>query len=161
MTRQTMPDLRPDIDGPAFFPSLQKEMNRLLNQFRNGFPTPDTDWPAVFTGGAFPAIDVVEKDDSITISAEVPGVSEDDIDVSITGKTLTLKGTKSAEHKEDEDGLHLVERRYGSFRRQIPLGFAPEDNAVDVKFADGILNLTIAKPAETQAAVRKIAIKKS
>jgi len=161
MTRHPLPEMRTDNAEQTFFPSLQKEMNRLLDQFRNGFPTPDTHWPAGFGSDAFPAIDYVESDDAMHISAEVPGMSEDDIDVSITDKTLTLKGKKSAEHAADEDGVHVIERRYGSFRRQIPLGFTPDADAVEATFTDGILRLKITKPAETQAAVRKIAIKKS
>lgn len=160
MSRQNLPELTTTGDGSAFFPSLQKEMNRLFDQFRNGFPTPDTHWPAAFTGASFPAIDVIEKDDAIEISAELPGVSEDEVDVSISGDVLTLKGKKEAKHEQKEDDLHVVERRYGSFRRQVPLGFTPGDDAVDAQFSEGVLKLTIAKPAETQAATKKINIKK-
>ena len=107
-----------------------------------------------------PALDIAETDNEKEITAEIPGVKEDDLDISISNGVLTLKGEKSSDHEEKEQDYHLVERRYGSFRRQVPLGFAPEDGAVDAKFADGVLKLKIAKPAEAKKAVQKISISK-
>ena len=161
MSRQSLPQTRQDAGSAAFFPSFQKEMNRLLDQFRSGFPMIDDDARPFFSGPSFPAIDVIETDDTLEISAEVPGVKEDDLEATISGDVLILKGEKSADHEENEDNYHLIERRYGSFRRQIPLGFAPEDGAVETKFADGILKLHITKPAKAKPDVQKINIKKT
>ncbi|WP_299410108.1 Hsp20/alpha crystallin family protein [uncultured Roseobacter sp.] len=161
MSRQFLPELRSDADGSSLFPSFQKEVNRLFDQFRTGFPMPDTGAQATFAASVFPAIDVVEKKDAVEISAEIPGVKEEDLDASITGDVLTLKGEKSADHEVTEDNYHLIERRYGSFRRQIPLGFSPENGAVEAKFTDGILKLRIAKPAAAKADFHKIDIKKT
>ncbi|MFL4471113.1 Hsp20/alpha crystallin family protein [Tateyamaria armeniaca] len=161
MSRPSLPQSREDAMSHAFFPSFQKEMNRLLDQFRSGFPMLDDDARQASSETAFPAIDVVETDDGFGISAEVPGVKEEDLEVSVSGQTLILKGEKSAEHESEQDSFHLVERRYGSFRRQIPLGFTPEEGTVDAEFADGILKLHIAKPAAAKAAVQKIDIKKT
>lgn len=74
---------------------------------------------------------------------------------------LTLKGEKSYAHEEKEENFHRIERRYGSFRRQVPLGFAPENGAVGAEFKDGVLKLTIKKPEAAKADVQKIDIKKS
>jgi len=161
MSRLPLPQTRATNAIPAFFPDLQKEINRLFEQFRNGFPTMDDEAQVAFSGPSFPAIDVVETEGALEISAEVPGVKEDDLDVSISGTTLFLKGHKSAEHEEKEDNFHLIERRYGSFRRQIPLGFVPEEGAVQPEFADGVLKLHISKPATAKADVQKIDIKKT
>ena len=161
MSRHSLPQTQGNNGANALFPSLQKEMNRLLDQFRSGFPMFDDDGRTAFAGPAFPAIDVLETEDALEISAEVPGVKEDNLDASISGETLILKGEKSADHEEREENYHLIERHYGSFRRQIPLGFAPEDGAVDAKFADGILKLRIAKPANAKIGVKKIDIKKT
>lgn len=161
MTNQLLPDLQPNRSESPFFPSFQKEMNRLLDQFRTGFPVPDTTSAASVSGPMFPAIDVVETEDAVEISAEVPGVKEDDLSATITGDMLTLKGEKSAEHEKKEDNYHLIERRYGSFRRQIRLGFTPDDGAVKTDFSDGVLKLHIAKPAIAKSEVKKIDIKKS
>lgn len=158
MTRQNLSKAQTE---PALFPNLQKEMNRLFDQFRTSFPMAEDAMPSAFGASAFPAIDVVDAKDALEVSAEVPGVSEDDLDVSVSGDVLTLKGTKSAEHEEKEDAYHLIERQYGSFRRQIPLGFTPETGAVNADFKDGILKLRITKPANAKADVQKIDIKKA
>jgi HSP20 family protein len=161
MSRQTLPQTNRSAGDPALFPSLQKEMNRLFDQFKSNFPMLDDEGQSFFTGLTFPAIDVVETGDAIEVSAEVPGVKEDDLDVTVSGQILVLKGEKSKDHEEKEDGYHRIERRYGSFRRQIPLGFAPDDGAVKADFADGVLKLSIAKPSAAKAAVQKINIKKA
>lgn len=161
MSRQTLPQTHQSAGEPALFPSLQREMNRLLEQFRSNFPMLDDEGQSFSATQTFPAVDVVETDDAIEVSAEVPGVKEDDLDVTVSGEILVLKGEKSSEHEEKDDGYHRIERRYGSFRRHIPLGFAPEDGAVKANFADGVLKLSIAKPLGAKAAVQKIDIKKA
>ncbi|WP_299732609.1 Hsp20/alpha crystallin family protein [uncultured Tateyamaria sp.] len=161
MTRQTLPQNHRTGGETALFPSLQKEMNRLLDQFKSSFPMLDDDAQPFGAGPSFPAIDVVETEETIEVSAEVPGVKEDDLDVTVSGETLVLKGEKSADHEEKDDSYHLIERRYGSFRRHIPLGFAPDEGAVHADFADGILKLSITKPSTAKAAVQKIAIRKT
>lgn len=160
MADRTLPQEKADTDGSMLFPSLQKEMNQLFDQFRAGFPFSEDLAPANFRAGVFPAIDVVDNDDVVEVSAEVPGVKEDDLDVSISGEVLTLKGEKSYDREEKEDNYHRMERQYGSFRRQIPLGFAPESGATEAEFADGILKLRIKKPATVKSDVQKIDIKK-
>lgn len=161
MTRRTLPGLRSETGETPFFPSFQREMNRLIDQFRSGFPVPEAASEAIFGATMFPAIDVVEKEDTLEVTAEIPGVKAQDLDVSITGEVLTLKGEKSSDHEEEKDDFHVVERRYGSFRRQIPLGFRPAEGAVETDFTDGILKLRITKPDDTSAGVQKIDIKKS
>lgn len=161
MSRQSLLEPRSDAGGSAFLPTFQKEMNRLFDQFRSGIFAPDGDVPSLFSEATFPAVDVVDTGDALEISAEVPGVKEDELDVSITGEVLILKGEKSSDHEKTEDNYHLIERRYGSFRRQIPLGFAPQEGAVEANFKDGILKLTIARPDEAKSDVQKIKIKKT
>ncbi|SEW26665.1 heat shock protein Hsp20 [Cognatiyoonia koreensis] len=161
MQSQSLPDTQADNSGTAFFPSFQREMNRLIDQFRNGFPIAEALAPPFYGSAVFPSIDVVETEDALEISAEVPGVSEKDIDVTITGDRLTIKGEKTSEHEDKKEGLHRIERHYGSFHRLVPLGFAPADDAVDAKFADGVLKLRIAKPAEAKAKVHKVNINES
>ncbi|WP_370402497.1 Hsp20/alpha crystallin family protein [Sulfitobacter sp. JB4-11] len=158
MPRSNLPGLQSDADGTSFFPSFQREMNRLFDQFRSGFPMPEIAEATTFGAPLFPAMDIVETEGALKISAEVPGVKEDDLDVSIAGDLLVIKGEKSAEHEETEDNFHTIERRYGSFRRQIKLGFSPDEEGVNVRFKDGVLKLDIAKPAAAKAEVRKIKI---
>ncbi|MBW4706297.1 Hsp20/alpha crystallin family protein [Roseobacter sp. YSTF-M11] len=158
MPRHTLPSLHSESGGSLFFPSFQKEINRLIDQFRTGFPMPDTAEQPVFSTPLFPAVDIVDTDEAMEISAEVPGVRQEDLEATITGDILTLKGEKSSDHEESEDSFHRIERRYGSFRRQIPLGFSPEEDAVSASFANGVLKLRVAKPVTAKAEVRKIDI---
>ncbi len=141
-----------------FFEQLQQEMERLFDRFRGYPPLAGQGAFPPFSAGLAPAVDVAETDDSVEITAEIPGVSADDIDASLNGDVLIIKGEKSDERTQDDKNYHLHERSYGSFRRQIPLGFTPAQDAIEGHFADGVLRLVIAKPAEAKAANRKIEI---
>ena len=144
-----------------FFEQLQQEMERLIDRFR-GYPTIADDRSGFgISAGLRPAIDVSETEDAVEVTAEIPGVGIDDLDVSLNGDALVIKGEKSQERTEEEKNYQLNERSYGSFRRQIPLGFTPAEDAVKADFADGVLKLTITRPPEAKAANRKIAINKT
>jgi len=97
---------------------------------------------AAFGTAMFPAIDVVDTDTALEVSAEVPDVKEEDLGVSFSGDVQTLKGEKSADHEEKEENYHLIERQYGSFRRRIPLGFTPEEGAMDSSFGDDTIQFS-------------------
>ncbi|PUB15625.1 Hsp20/alpha crystallin family protein [Yoonia sediminilitoris] len=154
------PSVQPKTTPPQpFFEQLQQEMERMLDRIR-GYPRINEGLSQLGMGAALsPAIDMAETDDTLEITAEIPGVSSDDLDVSLNGDVLVIKGEKSQERTEDEKDYHLHERSFGSFRRQMPLGFTPADDAIDVTFADGVLKLTIAKPAEAKTTHRKIPVK--
>jgi HSP20 family protein len=145
----------PGVFGDATVSPLWRMLQRDMDRF----------WaPAASEQGGeqgfavMPAIDVAEKDGAIEITAELPGVKEDELDVSVTDGVLTLRGEKSSGSERKERDYHVVERRYGSFRRQIPLGFMPETDTVKAAFKDGVLTLTIPRPAETEEKTRKIPI---
>jgi HSP20 family protein len=133
-----------------FFRSLHDEIDRTLERFNSG----------TTNGELMPALDISETDEAVVITAEIPGVKEDDLDVSVTGDVLLLKGEKTKEVEETKADYHLIERRFGSFRRQIPLGFTPPKDGVDASFENGVLNLTINKPDEVAASTQKIKIEK-
>lgn len=161
MSRQPLFQARSLSGETAHFPALQEEINRPLNPFRTGSLTLEDDGRALFEGSSFAASEVVETDDPSEVSADMLGVKEDDLDVTVSGETLVLTGEKSADHEEYEYSYHLIEQRDGSFRRHIPLGFGPEDGAVDAYFVDGILKLSIAKPANADVGVQQISITKN
>ncbi|PJI92087.1 heat shock protein Hsp20 [Yoonia maricola] len=141
-----------------FFEQLQQEMEQLFDRFR-GYPPIAGALPRLGVLDSLrPAIDMAETDDAVEVTAEIPGAKADDLDVSLNGDTLVIKGEKSDERNENDKNYHLVERSYGSFRRQIPLGFTPAQDAVEGHFVDGILRVSIAKPAEVKTANRKIEI---
>ncbi|MBT8456073.1 MAG: Hsp20/alpha crystallin family protein [Alphaproteobacteria bacterium] len=136
-------------------------MSQFFDRFRGFQPSSPGEFFEALNAPLFPALDIADSDGVMEITAEIPGVQEDDLDVSISNGVLTLKGEKSTDHEEKEQDYCVVERRYGSFRRQVPLGFTPEDGAVKASFRDGVLKLKIAKPKEDSGSVQKINISKS
>ncbi|MEL7258532.1 MAG: Hsp20/alpha crystallin family protein [Pseudomonadota bacterium] len=159
MPRQTLPSLF--SDASPFLHPFSKEMAQLFDQFRRSTAQGAGDLASGFDTALIPSIDIAESDEGLEISAEIPGVKDEDLDVSVSGEMLVIKGEKSSDREEKEKEYHLVERRYGSFRRQVPLGFVPEADAVKADFSNGVLKLNIQKPANTKAGVQKITVKSS
>jgi len=144
--------------------SLQQEMNRLFDDFFSADfgLTPFKGFGFSEGLGVFsPSIDVAENDKEIKISAELPGLSEDDIEVSLTSDTLTISGEKKAEKEDKGKNYYRMERSYGSFRRVIPLPCEVETDKADATFKKGVLNIVLPKTPQAQASVKKIAIKKN
>ena len=160
-----MPDRNVPMRGSGFYPpflqNFQKEMAQMLDHLRSGTPLPSTESLFQNEGMLVPAIDVAETDTGLEISADIPGVKEDDLDVTVQGDTVIIRGEKNADREEKDKNYHLVERRYGSFRRHIPLGFVPDEGAVDADFTNGVLKLKITRPADAPSGVQKIKIGKS
>lgn len=97
-----------------------------------------------------PAVDVLEKDGSLILRAEVPGVNEKDIDLKIEGNVLTLKGEKKQEHEEDRNNYHRMESYYGSFARSFTLPDTVDRDNIKAEYKNGILVVTIPRKAEVR-----------
>ena len=93
------------------------------------------------------------------MTAELPGVDEKDIKVSLDDNQLIISGEKKAESTKEEKDWHVEERSYGSFYRSISLPFEPEDGAIDAHFDKGVLHLVIKKPAKAVKTAKTIDIK--
>ncbi|MBI1366795.1 MAG: Hsp20 family protein [Alphaproteobacteria bacterium] len=155
------PTLSERSSGDPFF-RLQDEMNRLFDEAFASFGAPSL-WPSrsYSSGDVFPTLDLRETDESYEIEAELPGVSEKDIDVEVNDNILTIRGEKRTERDESgKKGYRLVERSYGSFARSIPLPTEIDPDHVDAVFKDGVLKLTLAKPPESVRRSKRIEIKK-
>ena len=100
-----------------------------------------------------------ESDNELMITAEVPGVDEKDVEVTLTDNVLTIKGEKKAQHEQKNGDASYMERRYGAFSRSLRLPFAIKDEEVDAKYDKGVLTITIPKPADAQTHVRRIEVK--
>ena len=147
-----LPSLLRDKGDP--FRSLQKEVDRVFESFAGALP----DSLRAIAGGGFPAVDVAETDKAIHVTAELPGMTEAEIDVSIVDTTVTIQGEKVTESESEEKEFHVVERASGKFKRTIPLAFMPDPDQVEAAFENGVLELHIPKPPEQAAEPRKIAI---
>ena len=94
------------------------------------------------------------------MEAELPGVEEKDVEVMLSDGRLTIKGEKKQKKKEQKQDYYLHERSYGSFARSVTLPFDADPDKVKAKFANGVLTLTVPKPPEVKAKVKKIPVGK-
>jgi HSP20 family protein len=97
-----------------------------------------------------PAVDVKETADKIEVKAEVPGMDAKDINISVTGDVLTIKGEKKSEREEKEENYHLVERSYGSFSRSLKLPAAVNLDKIEASYDKGVLTITCPKKEEVK-----------
>jgi len=104
-----------------------------------------------------PAVDVSETDTDYHVSVELPGMSKDEVQVTIDQGRLTISGEKKEEHKEERANLLRVERSYGSFTRTIPLPSSVNEEAVEAEFKDGLLTIKLPKTEEARG--KKVEIK--
>jgi len=151
--RSQAPTARDDFFDP--FLNFRREVDRIFDSFFEGFGARaggDGNWLA-------PAVDIAESDKELVLTAELPGVNEKDVEVTLADDLLTIKGQKKAEHEEKNGSFTYAERRYGSFSRSIRLPFHAGDAEVDAKYDKGVLTIRIPKPAEVQKAVRRIEVR--
>jgi HSP20 family protein len=139
--------------------AFQNEMNRLFDHF---FTDPFDLAPLATRMPDFPPrVDVSETDTEIKVTAELPGMDEKDITVSLDHDALVISGEKKSDIEEKGKSFHRVERSYGSFQRVIPLDAEVEGDKVGAEFKKGVLTVTLPKPVSTVKAAKKINIKTS
>jgi HSP20 family protein len=132
--------------------SIQSEMNRLFNTF---FDTPTT------TDGGhvrrwIPAMDLVENGDDYVLRADLPGVSQGDVNIELDDNVLTISGERKAANEQRKEGYYRVERAFGRFSRSLTLPKGVDPEAVEAQFEDGVLEVRIPKPEQHKP--RKVAI---
>lgn len=146
------------------FQFMRHEMEHLFDRFSNfEFPAFGRDvqhfWPRV-NGDTFNvSVDLAEDDKAYTITAELPGIDEKDIDIDLTEGVLTLKGEKRAEKEEKDKNFYVSERSYGAFQRSFALPADVDTDKIDAKFAKGVLNVVLPKNPRALAARKTIAVK--
>jgi HSP20 family protein len=155
---RSVPRRRPEEADPLL--ALRQEMSRVFDDFFSGVGLPSfagsepaSTVPAILT----PRMDVSETDDAVRIAVELPGLDEDDVDVTLDGDVLTIRGEKETEREEDRD-YHIIERAEGTFLRTLRLPFEADPEQVQAAFRDGVLTITIPKPKEAQQRSRRIEV---
>lgn len=108
---------------------------------------------------AAPAVDLVEKDDSYEVTAELPGMEVNDIEVKLVNGGLTIKGEKQEEKEEKEKNYYLHERRFGSFERRFAVPEGVDPDKIQAKFDKGVLTVTLPKMPEASKPAKKIVVK--
>lgn len=139
------------LGGDPFL-SLHREMNRLFDDVLRG--------TALTSGGQggpaliAPQLNVSETDSDIRITAELPGVTENDVHVELNDDVLVIRGEKKVERKEEKERFHFVERSYGTFQRALQLPFPVDPEQVQANFENGVLTVTLPKTAQQQRSRR-------
>ncbi len=138
------------------FSLLRQEMNSVFDNFLRGFELE----PFVGRFGAFsPSVDVKETDREIKVSAELPGMNDKDIDVSLTKDSLTIKGEKKEEKEDKGKNYYRMERSFGSFTRTVPLPAEVDAEKAKADFVKGVLTVTLPKTPKAIKDTKKIPIK--
>jgi len=153
---------------PWPFGSLRREIDRLFDEFNDGF------WRSPFRGFLFdvtpfrrasadvtalPAVDVSETDKAYEITAELPGMDEKNVEVKVANGILTIRGEKQDEKEEKQKDYYRRERSFGSFERSFQVPNDVDGDKIEASFKKGVLSVTLPKSAEAEKAARKIAIK--
>jgi HSP20 family protein len=132
------------------FMSLQREIDRLFEDFTRGFPS-------FGAQELMPAMDVTESEKEIEISAELPGLEEKDVQINVADNVLSIRGEKKTERDDKSKDYHLVERSYGSFYRTLELPSGVDPDKIKASISKGVLKVVVPKPAPAQA--KKIEVK--
>ena len=106
-----------------------------------------------------PPIEMFEKEDKFIVKAELPGMKKEEIDISVVGDTLTIKGERRAETETKEEDYYCCERSYGSFVRSITLPTAVDTKKVAATYEDGVLEISLPKAAEAKPKKVEITVK--
>jgi HSP20 family protein len=145
------------LSGNDPFLSLHREMNRLFDDVLRGTGLP-AEGGSQGQGGASNFVNahmnVSETEKEIRITAELPGVTEQDIDVSLDDDVLTIRGEKKLERKDDKENFHFVERSYGTFQRSLRLPYSVDPEQVQASFENGVLTVTVPKTGRQERSRR-------
>jgi HSP20 family protein len=129
--------------SPRAFGWFEGEMDELMDRlFR-----PEAGWP---TSGFEPSVNLVEKEGLWEVTADLPGLKPEDVTVEFKDDQLWISGKREEEKEEKEPTYHRMERRYGEFRRVLPLPKAVDANAIEAKFENGVLTVSVPKSEETK-----------
>lgn len=150
------PARREEEDGESLY-DVRREMNRLFDDF---FRSADLMAPFERGGSFTPSINVTESDEAIEVTAELPGMDEDDIDLTLSRQGLTIRGEKREEKEDEGKNYYTRERSYGYFRRSVPISIgAIDQDKVEATFDKGILTITLPKQEKAQAVTKRIEVK--
>ena len=155
-------------NAPDTWRSFRTEMDRLFDRFAGGWGMPslrrmfDAE-PAFQYESSFampsPAVDISEDDGAYKVTAELPGMAEKEIEVVVSGDTLSIKGEKRLEKEQKEKNFYLSERSYGSFQRSFYVPDGVDHDKIAADFSKGVLTVTMPKTAKAVEQTKKIEVK--
>jgi len=133
--------------------SFRKEMDRLWDRFFSERPSMN-----ILERGWEPSLDISETKGELIIKTEIPGMDPKDIDISLVGDTLTIKGEKKQEKEEKEENYYRIERNYGAFSRMVKLPLAVQNDNIKASYQNGVLKITLPKSEEAKKKQVKIKV---
>lgn len=139
--------------------ALQRQMNRLFEDFFSDFGLRPFDGLERFGHGVVPTVDIAETDKDVTVTAELAGLDEKDIQINIQDNVLTLQGEKKTEHEEKDAQYYVSERSYGSFCRAVQLPAEVDDSKAEAVYKNGVLKIRLPKTPDEQRKTKRIEIK--
>ncbi|ARP90726.1 hypothetical protein CAL14_10840 [Bordetella genomosp. 9] len=134
---------------------LHQELDRLFNSMLGGWGM-----SAASAFGAMPQIEVCEQGSELCVSVELPGVRQEDLDVRLMGDTLVISGEKKSSNDQRQNNMHLSERSYGRFQRQVALPFTPDPERTQASLENGVLTVRLGRMPES-AGSRRIEVRSS
>jgi len=133
-------DILPDIS------QIQREMNRLFDSLFRGGVVDDGSYGTFWS----PFVDIIEHDDAYVVEAELPGLTKDDVKISIEGNILTIRGEKKREQTKEGRNYHRSERAFGSFMRSFTLPSSVRADKIEATYRNGILTINLPKVEEAK-----------
>lgn len=159
--RNHLPSLfRNQTRGDDLFNNLHTEIDKVFGQFRDGWPNMSLDTGITSNNGEslMPRVNISETDEAVEIEAELPGFKAEDIEVTSQQRALIIEANRSSSINEKDKNYHVVERSSGSYRRIVPLDFEIDAESIKALCKDGVLTVTVGKPAAITQSVRKIEV---
>ncbi len=148
-----------DNGSRDIFGSLHDRIDRVFEDFTRGFSLPSTlSHSGSRAFGMAPRVDVSEDENKLTVSLELPGVEEKDVNITLADNVLTIKGEKKSEIEEKKKDYHLVEREYGRFQRSIRLPYEVETDQVSAHYDKGVLEISLPKSEDIKKKAKTIKI---
>ncbi len=148
------PSLTSAVAGP--FERMHEEIDRLFDEF---LPEAATAKESELRQGLFASVDVGETDDSVEVNADLPGIDQKDISVTLRNGNLMIRGERRHESEEKKKNYYRAERSYGAFSRSIPLPCEVDQDKIDARFQNGVLTVRLPKSTAARESERKIEIK--
>lgn len=127
--------------------SLRNAMDRMFDE---SFARSLGEWPGLSRAELPISLDMYEKNGSLVIQTDLPGLKAEDIEINISGNALTIKGEFKSEEEDERETVHIMERRYGKFQRTVPLPDNVDTDDVEAVFDDGVLKLSLPKSEEAK-----------
>ena len=135
--------------------TLQDRLNRVFGDLSH---RPGSTDEGLTAGPWTPQVDVYETNDSIVLKADLPGMNQNDVEISVEGNTLTVKGERKFEKEVNEKDYYRMERSYGTFTRSFTLPPTVDSDKIDAAFAQGVLKITLPKREESKPKQIKVKI---